>query len=202
MSNVLFHALQINWGNKQARLLWCSVWESDLPCSPVQWPPASSDPRLICYQSGSSAPDLGHTGTQKRGRAMSALLSMWRLIPGPAGPRRVTRDLANVVWLLTSSTSLAHFMMCWNERSLVMSYTRNIPCQHIEAGGHHDFAPNHKGAVSLQMCPICLSCKRKWNISQSCGLLASILQMDLTIPEYTGRYALMDSLVLACSTAW
>lgn len=28
---------------------------------------------------------------------------------------------------LTSSTSLAHFMMCWKERSLVISYTRKIP---------------------------------------------------------------------------
>lgn len=33
---------------------------------------------------------------------------------------------------LTSSTSLAHFMMCWKERSLVMSYTRKIPWTDVE----------------------------------------------------------------------
>lgn len=33
---------------------------------------------------------------------------------------------------LTSSTSLAHFMMCWKERSLVMSYTRKIPWRDVE----------------------------------------------------------------------
>lgn len=52
-------------------------------------------------------------------------------------------ETATCDWL-TSSTSLAHFMMCWKDRSLVMSYTRKIPW-----AGPHEKSGQVKAELAL-----------------------------------------------------